>query len=83
MGVMFAGKEKEKEADLIYIASNAYWEELDVLLPSLPEDMHWEMVVDTWQEEPIESRLVKENIRLEPRSVAVFVGVKNKKERLL
>ncbi len=54
-----------------------------MLLPSLPEDMHWEMVVDTWQEEPIESRLVKENIRLEPRSVAVFVGVKNKKERLL
>ncbi|NBH33343.1 glycogen debranching enzyme GlgX [Clostridiaceae bacterium] len=83
VGVMFAGKEKDKEADLIYIASNAYWEELDVLLPSLPEDMHWEMVVDTWKEEPIESRPVKENIRLEPRSVAVFVGVENKKEGLL
>lgn len=49
VGVMFAGKEEGKNPEIIYIASNAYWEKLEVLLPELPENMVWEVAADTWE----------------------------------
>ena len=45
VGVMFAGQEKGKKAQVIYVASNAYWEKIEVLLPSLPEKIDRKSVV--------------------------------------
>ena len=52
MGVMFAGREEGKDPQTVYIASNAYWEELDVELPVLPDGMKWELAADTWEDTP-------------------------------
>ena len=76
VGVMFAGREKGMRPQLVYLASNAYWEELLVELPSLPEDMHWECVADTWQEAQKSRQLEGTNIRINSRSVMVLVGRK-------
>ena len=49
---MFAGREEGKGPQTVYIASNAYWEELDVELPVLPDGMEWELAADTWEDTP-------------------------------
>ena len=49
VGVMFAGYERDNGAEVVYVASNAYWGELDVTLPELPLSMHWELVCNTWE----------------------------------
>ncbi len=76
VGVLFAGQEKGMRPQLIYVASNAYWEELLVELPRLPGDMHWECVADTWQEVQKAWQVNETNVRIQPRSVMVFVGRK-------
>lgn len=74
VGVMFAGKDEKKRADIVYVASNAYWEAVEVLLPSLPDRMHWELVTDTWEERILPVRREKEEFRIHPRSVRVLVA---------
>ena len=37
VGVLFAGWERETGPQVIYVASNAYWEELQVELPQIPK----------------------------------------------
>ena len=51
VGVLFAGQEEKKAPEIIYIASNAYWESLEILLPELPDSMVWEVVADTWEDD--------------------------------
>lgn len=76
VGVLFAGQEDGKEPDVVYVASNAYWEELKILLPELPESMYWELKLDTWEEkqgqeqEPIQGN----TFMIHPRSVMVWIG---------
>ena len=48
IGVMFAGKASREKPDVVYIASNAYWEPLEIELPELPAPLRWEIAVDTW-----------------------------------
>ena len=74
VGVMFAGQEKGLRPEVIYLASNAYWEELMVSLPVLPRDMHWEVSADTWVEEQKSGRLVRDSLAIGPRSVIVLTG---------
>ena len=78
VGVLFAGQEKGREPEVIYIASNAYWEELTVLLPELPKSsMVWELAADTWEAEgQREERLEGGSFSIRPRSVMVWKGVK-------
>ena len=74
VGVLFSGWERSTGPQLVYVASNAYWEELVVTLPSLPSSMCWELVVDTWEEIPLPRRQVGGGFTIRPRSVMIFVG---------
>ena len=74
VGVMFAGYERDKGAEVVYVASNAYWGELDVTLPELPLSMHWELVCSTWQAEQKAQHFESRSFRIGPRSVMVFLG---------
>ncbi len=77
VGVMFAGREEGKEPDIVYVASNSYWEEIAVLLPELPETMTWELAADTWEASRKEGGSLKGNrFRIHPRTVMVWVGKK-------
>ena len=75
VGVLFAGWERETGPQVIYVASNAYWEELQVELPQLPASMYWELVTDTFEEELLPGRrLSGMGFAIRPRSVMIFVG---------
>lgn len=74
VGVMFAGQEQGQRPEVVYLASNAYWEELTVSLPTLPRDMHWEIRANTWVEEQKSGRIVKDSLAIGPRSVIVLTG---------
>ncbi len=72
IGVMFAGKASLEKPAVIYIASNAYWEDLKVELPELPAPFRWEIWVDTWHSEQ-KTQLVKgDRITVRERSVMVL-----------
>ena len=74
VGVMFAGAERNVGPQIVYVASNSYWEELNAALPQLPASMRWELVADTWEAEqhiyPIEGSC----FTIGPRSVMVFAA---------
>lgn len=76
VGVLFAGQEDGKGPDVVYVASNAYWEELKILLPELPESMYWELKLDTWEEKQgQEQESIQGNtFMIHPRSVMVWIG---------
>ncbi|MDE6936908.1 MAG: glycogen debranching enzyme, partial [Lachnospiraceae bacterium] len=70
----FAGQEQGSGPEVVYIASNAYWEDISVTLPKLPSSMFWEIEADTWQERQ-EARPLNDNTLLvRQRSVIVLVG---------
>ena len=71
---MFAGQEAGQRPEVVYLASNAYWEELEAVLPALPREMHWEAAADTWEEEQKPGRIVRGNLVIKARSVIVLVG---------
>lgn len=74
VGVLFAGTDKGKN-DLVYVAANAWWEELEVRLPNLPQNRNWTLAVSSWEETPFTpfpwngSRFT-----IGPRSVMVFTA---------
>ena len=74
VGVMFAGAERNVGPQIVYVASNAYWEELNAALPQLPASMRWEQVVDTWEEEQHPWLVDGSCFTIGPRSVKVFVA---------
>jgi glycogen operon protein len=74
VGVMFAGAERGTGPQMVYVASNAWWEELEVTLPRLPASMYWELAVDTWEETQPPCRAAEDRFTIHPRSVMVFVA---------
>lgn len=72
VGILFAGQEKNKPPQIVYVASNAYWEELDVRLPHLPADMHWELAADTWEAEQRTNIFTENTFTIQARSVMVW-----------
>lgn len=77
VGVMFAGQEKKGiyvDPQILYVASNSYWEDLEVVLPKLPKTMYWEKEVDTWQAEQIITKLEGNTVTVRARSVMVFAA---------
>ena len=74
VGVMFAGWERKTGPQIIYVASNAYWNELEAELPQLPSSMSWELRVDTWNEEQRTWPQYGNRFQIGPRSVKVFVA---------
>ena len=48
---MYAGRNADDtDDDMIFYGMNAYWEPLEMRLPSLPESYHWKLVVNTFCE---------------------------------
>ena len=75
IGVMFAGSEnRKKDDDIVYIAINTYWENVDITLPELPMDRHWQMAVNTYDKDPVykNSHEIFGEVRMYPRSVRIF-----------
>ena len=73
-GVMFAGQASDTGPQVIYVASNAYWEDLEVKLPKLPASMWWEIAVDTWREEQARRPVNGDTFLIHARSVMVLIG---------
>ena len=74
IGVMYAGR-KEDEDDIIYLGINAYWEKVEVRLPTLMGPLRWSVVCDTAREEPRIGQkeiLYEERYVFQPRSVCIF-----------
>lgn len=66
VGIMFAGrKENQKEDDIVYLAINTYWETQRISLPVLPENGHWNLLVNTYDEQSIKSIYGNEITNLE------------------
>ena len=74
VGVMFAGQDKRNGPQVIYIASNAYWESLDVTLPELPASMCWHVAADTWEKQQNIYGISSDKITVRPRSVMILIG---------
>ena len=72
VGVMFAGAERNVGPQIVYVASNSYWGELNAALPQLPASMRWECVVNTWDEEQHPWPVNGNCFTIGPRSVMVF-----------
>jgi len=74
VGVMFSGWERTTGPDIVYVASNAWWEDLEIQLPQLPASMCWEQAVDTWQAQQSPHILPDRQVTVRARSVMVFVA---------
>ena len=76
IGIMFAGKGKRGEDDILYLGINAYWEPQEMELPHLPEGNCWIPRVDTWRGEKAvlqEKEILDHGTYVvQPRSVCVF-----------
>ena len=73
MSVMFAGQVPGKRPEIIYIASNSYWEELTITLPELPEYMNWSLKVNTIDSQTdLEYKHYTKEFKIAPRTVMVF-----------
>ena len=82
IGVSFAGYDKERgEDDIVYVALNTYWEDVEITLPKLHRRGAWYLTVNTygdWQgkycyDEKDEVR-INGSFIMKPRSVAVFTA---------
>ena len=80
--VSFAGYDRKKgKDDLVYVAVNAYWEEVKITLPNLANHGAWYLSVDTYGDEKgkyfyqegEEIRIDREYV-MKPRSIVVFTG---------
>lgn len=83
-GISFAGYDREKKQDdLVYIAVNAYWEDITITLPGLNGTGSWYLSVNTYGDsegrycytEGEETR-IDGSFVMRPRSVAIFTGRK-------
>ena len=82
LAVSFAGYDRKKgKDDLVYVAVNAYWEEVKITLPNLANHGAWYLSVDTYGDEKgkyfyqegEEIRIDREYV-MKPRSIVVFTG---------
>ena len=74
IGVMFAGKEKSGRPDIIYIASNSYWEELEVELPVLPQNIKWVLKINTSVNMKAFAKSEYKRFKIKSRTVMVFMA---------
>ena len=82
IGMSFAGyDEKMGRDDMTYMCINAYWADVSITLPRLPEHMCWYLYVNTYgdyeekycysEEEAVR---IDGGFNMKPRSVAVFAA---------
>ncbi len=88
IGIMYAGRdESDTGDDIVFYGMNAYWEPLEMQLPSLPEGLRWRVCVNTYVEyedgKDIESDTdfqFGSKIKVPPRSAVVLVAEKDAQE---
>ncbi len=76
IGIMFAGSpDRNQDDDVVYLAVNTYWEDVEISLPELPIDKKWYMAVDTYEKNPIYKKTdeVIGSVTMRPRSVRIFL----------
>ena len=75
VGVLYTGGERGVGPKAVYVASNAWWEDLYVRLPELPPSACWYLAADTWEEQLADRPIpTTGGFIIRPRSVMVFVG---------
>lgn len=74
VGIMYAGKKRNGDDALVYLAVNAFWEPQTITLPKAPDGKRFYMVIDTYREDSVVQDVIPVNgpFTLMPRSVAVF-----------
>ena len=79
IGIRFAGypgKFNKNYPQAVFVAVNAYWEDLDATLPALPEGSgySWALVADTYLERPFDTARERCNgsFRINARSVRIY-----------
>lgn len=75
IGVMFAGQKPKHRPEIIYIAVNSYWEEVEVTIPPLPKEFRWNRVINTWDYLQSTEPLSDNAVTIPPRTVEVFEAV--------
>lgn len=83
VGMMLCGKyariDRRREDEFLYIAMNLHWLSHKLALPKLPKGMRWEKAVATAEPLPESG---EGNVReLMPRSIVVFIGVREPDEK--
>ena len=82
IGIMYAGRdEADTRDDIVFYGMNAYWEYLEMQLPSPPEGMKWRVCVNTYVEYEDGKDIGAETefqfgsrIKIPPRSAVVLVA---------
>lgn len=79
VGIRFAGypgKLNRNHPQAVFVAVNAYWEDLDATLPALPEGSGytWALVADTYLERPFDTARERcgGSFRISARSVRIY-----------
>jgi len=74
IGIMYAGKNRKGDDELVYMAVNSYWEAQTITLPKAPEGKRFYMVIDTYREDSVVQDVIPVDgpFTIMPRSVAVF-----------
>ncbi len=74
VGIMYAGRNRKGEDELVYLAINAFWEPQTITLPKAPEGRRFYMVIDTYREDSVVQDVIPVDgcYTIMPRSVAVF-----------
>lgn len=80
LGILYAGYDRKRgRDDVVYLAVNVYWEDVNIQLPELPKYLDWYAVVNTAGDGQSrfcyrcgERSRVGSGFLMRPRSVAVF-----------
>ena len=77
-GILYAGKDKDRNDDVVYIAINTYWEDQTVEIPKLNEDLQWSVRINTFTDSGIcdGSQIVTDILLIPFRTVIILVAEK-------
>ncbi len=73
LGVMFAGKTKDGIDDVVYVAINSYWEDLNIEMPHLPEAHMWRVCLDSSNSPMKDGTAIGNSFVIKARSVVALV----------
>ena len=82
IGIMYAGRNiEDTRDDIVFYGMNAFWEPLEMQLPSLPDGKRWSVCVNTFVEYEDGKDIGAQTefdydskLKIPPRTVVVLVG---------
>ena len=74
VGIMYAGRNRKGEDELVYVAINAFWNPQTFTLPQPPEGRRFYVVIDTYKEQGVVQDIIPVlgPITIMPRTVMVM-----------